>query len=89
VANLVVTVPQPTPNLTAAFTAGVWQVQFLSNTNWLYTLERTRDLQTWSSISVATNGNGTTLILEDLNPPADRAFYRVRFDRPAGGGSDE
>jgi hypothetical protein len=83
VANLVVTLPPPPiQNLTGAFSNGVWQAQFGSQSNWLYTLERTCDLQCWTNISPATPGNATSLFLQDANPPADKAFYRVSASRP-------
>jgi hypothetical protein len=58
------------------------QVQFASDTNWLYTLEQTADFQTWSAAATATLGNGTNLILQATNAPADKSFYRVRADLP-------
>jgi hypothetical protein len=82
VANLVVTLPPPAQNLTGTFSNGVWQAQFTDRTNWLYTLERSTDFVSWADASVTTNGNGTNLILQDTNSPADKAFYRVRADRP-------
>src|SRR5271170_3488005 len=42
VRNIVVTLPPPPiRNLTGAFSNGIWQAQFCSQSNWLYTLERT------------------------------------------------
>jgi hypothetical protein len=83
IANIVVTVPPPPiQNLSGSFSSGVWQVQFISQTNWLYTLERTSDFQTWTDVSISTSGNGTNLFLSDTNPPPDKSFYRVRADRP-------
>jgi hypothetical protein len=58
------------------------QVQFASDTNWLYTLERTTNFRSWTPVSIPTNGNGTNLFLQDTNPPADDAFYRVKAERP-------
>jgi hypothetical protein len=63
-------------------TPAAGQVQFTSDTNWLYTLEQTADFQTWTAAAPATFGNGTNLILQDTNPPADKTFYRVRADLP-------
>jgi hypothetical protein len=83
VANLAVTLPPPPiQNLAGAFSNGVWQTQFCSQTNWLYILERTADFQCWTNVSPATPGNGTNLFLQDANPPADKAFYRVSASRP-------
>jgi hypothetical protein len=81
--NLVVTLPPPPiQNLTGAFSNGVWQVQFSNQSDWLYTLERTSDFQSWENVSPATPGNPTNLFLQDTNPPADKVFYRVSASRP-------
>jgi hypothetical protein len=80
--NLVVTVPPPpVQSLTGAFTNNIWQAQFLSRSNWLYTLERAVDLRSWTNATPATPGSATLLILQDTNPPSGRAFYRVRANR--------
>jgi hypothetical protein len=81
--NFVVTPPPPpVQNLAGSFSHAVWQAQFISRSNWLYTLERTGDFQSWTNVSPATSGNGTNLFLPDTNAPADKAFYRVRAERP-------
>ncbi|MGA9450318.1 MAG: hypothetical protein WBW41_03125 [Verrucomicrobiia bacterium] len=81
--NFVVTLPPlPVQNLTGAFNNRVWQVQFSSRSNWLYTLERTADFQSWTGVSPAAPGNATNLFLQDTNQPADQAFYRVSAQRP-------
>jgi hypothetical protein len=83
VANLAVSVPPPPiQNMRGAFSGGIWQVQFLSRTNWLYTLERTTNAQTWSGVSDAFPGNGTNLVLEDNPPTESQALYRIRATRP-------
>ncbi len=74
-----ITVPPP-PDLAGGFVRGAWQVQFLSRTNRLYTLERTADFQSWIPVSPATAGIGANLVLKDPAAPAARAFYRVRVD---------
>jgi hypothetical protein len=58
------------------------QIQFASDTNWLYTLEQSADLQTWTPAAPAVFGNGTNLILSATNPPAEKSFYRVRANLP-------
>jgi hypothetical protein len=81
--NFVVTLPPPpVQNLTGWFSNGGWQVQFTDRTNWLYTLQRTADFQSWTNVSAATAGNGTNLFLSDTNPPSSWAFYRVSAERP-------
>ncbi len=78
-----VTLPSlPIQILTGEFRNGVWQAQFSSQSNWLYTLERTSDFQSWTNASPVTLGNATELLLQDVNPPADKAFYRVSASRP-------
>ena len=58
------------------------KVQFASDTNWLYTLEQTADFQTWTPAAPVIFGNGTNLMLQATNLPADKSFYRVRADLP-------
>jgi hypothetical protein len=78
------TVPPAIQNFTGAFSNGVWQVQFISQTNWLYTLQRSADLQTWTCVSnaISISGNGTNLFLQDTNAISEKSFYRVRADLP-------
>jgi hypothetical protein len=80
--SLAGTVPPPIQNFTGYFTNSIWQVQFISQTNWLYTLQRTADFQSWTNISIATSGNGTNLFLQDTNAISGKSFYRVRIDLP-------
>jgi hypothetical protein len=79
---VVVTPPPPVENLTGAFVGANWQAHFISRTNWLYTLERTANLVTWTNASLVTSGNGAMLTLSDTNSPAGQAFYRVKSNRP-------
>jgi hypothetical protein len=81
--NFVVIVPPPpVQNLTGAFSNNVWQAQFISQSNWFYTLQQTADFVSWNDISISTSGNGTNLFLPDTNAIAGKSFYRVRADRP-------
>ena len=83
VGNFIVTMPPPPiQNLAGAFSNGVWEAHLCSRSNWLYTLERTADFQSWTNASPAIPGNGTNLFLQDANPPAGNAFYRVSASRP-------
>ncbi len=80
--NVLLTVPPPpVQNLTGKFAGNQWQASFTSLTNWLYTLERTGDLRSWTAVSTGTPGIGGTLILPD--PTAfTRQWYRVNAQRP-------
>jgi hypothetical protein len=81
--NFVVIVPPPpAQNLTGSFTNGFWQAEFLSQSNWLYTLQRSVDFQSWTNISSTNPGNATNLFLTDTNPPGTAAFYRISAQRP-------
>jgi len=81
--NIFITIPPaPVMNLTGAFSNGQWRVQFLSRSNWLYSLERLLDAETWTNASAAASGNVSNLSLLDTNPPATRAFYRVKAQLP-------
>jgi hypothetical protein len=81
--NFVITLPPPpVQNLKASFTNNAWTAQFISRSNWLYTLERTTNFVLWNSVSISTSGNGTNLFLPDTNAPLNQAFYRVRAERP-------
>lgn len=81
--NFVVTVPAPpVENCSGNFTNGIWQVQFTSQSNWRYTLERTADFQSWTDVCAATSGDSTNLFLSDTNAVADKGFYRVKAERP-------
>ncbi len=80
--NIVIDLPPPVQNLTGAFSNGVWQAQFNAHLNWLYTLERTTNFVSWTDVSLPTSGNRTNLFLQDTNAVSDKAFYRVRAERP-------
>jgi hypothetical protein len=81
--NFLVTTPAPpVVNVTGGFAGSSWQVQFQSSTNWLYTLEKTTDFNTWSAASPAVQGNGGGMTLTDTNASGSKAFYRVSAARP-------
>jgi hypothetical protein len=79
VGNIAVASPLP---VQAIQNLALGQIQFASDTNWLYTLEQTADFQTWTPAALGVFGNGTNLVLQATNPPPDKAFYRVRADLP-------
>ncbi len=74
--------PSAVQNLSGQFVGGEWQAQFLSRSNWIYALERSTDLQGWTTVTNGLAGNGTNLIAADIAPPANESFYRIRADRP-------
>jgi hypothetical protein len=78
----VTTPPPPVTNIRGGFTNGNWQVQFLSRSNWLYTVERTIDFQSWTEVGAALTGNSAILTTIDTNTPPGKAYYRVRAQRP-------
>jgi hypothetical protein len=81
--NFTVTLPPPpVQNLSVSMNGNIPQIQFTGRTNWLYTLQRTTNLQSWTEVSPATAGVGGTLILSDSNAPSGQSFYRIRADRP-------
>lgn len=81
VANLTATLPPPPiTSFQAGLSNGVWTAQFLSRTNWTYTLQRSSDLKSWNDATTS-DGNGGTLSLQD-NPNGTMQFYRVRAQRP-------
>ena len=83
VGNLVAVIPQPpVQNLAVSYSNPGWQVQFTDRTNWRFTLERSTNLFNWSDASATVPGVGNGLTLQDTNAPADKAFYRVRAQRP-------
>ena len=77
--NLAFASPLPV-DLVSPIAAG--QIHFTSDTNWLYTLEQSADFKTWTPAAPTSLGNGTNLILQATNPPADKSFYRVSADLP-------
>lgn len=79
--NFVFICPPPVGEVTGGFAGGSWQAQFLSQTNWLYRLERTADFQVWTEAATPAAGTGTALTLSDTNAPGTQAFYRVRATR--------
>lgn len=81
--NLTLTTPPlPVLNCSGIFTNHIWRHQFLSQSNWLYTLERSSDLMTWTNITAPLAGTAGTLTLLDTNAPAAGNFYRIRAIRP-------
>jgi len=82
IGNFVVTLPPVVRNMTFAQSNGVAQVQCGTYTGYNYTLERSTNLMTWTSIPPATIGSGNIITLSDPSPPASYAFYRVGATQP-------
>jgi hypothetical protein len=80
--NVVISFPLPIENFTGSFSNGVWQARFSSRSNWVYTLERTADFQSWTTVSPSAPGNGAVLLLQDSTALPQDAYYRVRATRP-------
>lgn len=80
--NVLFASPPPVGTFAGALAGNQWQTTFNSDTNWLYTLERSADLATWTAASATTPGNGGSLTLSDTNPPAPNILYRVRAELP-------
>jgi hypothetical protein len=74
--------PPPVSEIAGAWSAGIGQVQFAGRLNWVYTLERSEDLRTWTAASAPVPGTGLKMSLEDTTSGSPKAFYRVRAYRP-------
>jgi hypothetical protein len=81
--NLVVRTPLPPVQQVAGnFANGLWQVQFITRSNWVYTVERSTNFQSWETVSAAVAGDGAEAVVQDRNAPPGACFYRVRAQRP-------
>lgn len=83
IANLALTFPSPpVQTVGISFANGSWGAQFLGQSNWVYTLERTLDFQSWSDVSPSIPGQQSPVRLSETNAAASKAFYRIRATRP-------
>jgi hypothetical protein len=82
--NVIVTTPAPPKSeIGLAFKDDQWLVQVVSQTQWVYSLERSESLGAWRRVSAATPGTGGELELVDsTSGESAEAFYRVRLERP-------
>jgi hypothetical protein len=69
-------------NFAGGLQSGNWLGQFVGCTNWNYSLERSTDLQSWSTIINDIPGISGNLNVTDLAPPTGCAFYRIRAEKP-------
>jgi hypothetical protein len=75
--------PPPVQNFAAGFNApGKWRCSFTGRPNWNYALERSTNLMDWTTITNGAAGPDDASAFYDPNPPADKAFYRVRANLP-------
>lgn len=81
--NLTVTVPDaPLQQVVVSEDQGGWHARFLGRTNWVYILERSADLQSWSKVSSLVPSANGALSLSDTNAATTKAFYRIAATRP-------
>jgi hypothetical protein len=80
--NLVVTMPAPpVQRVSGVITGGHYAVQFATQTNWIYQVEKSSDLRSWSAVGGAFAGTGAPATISDsLVGPG--SFYRVNASRP-------
>jgi hypothetical protein len=81
--NITWTVPDaPHIALLGARVGNLFRADFIATSNWLYSLEATRDFHQWQFIaSQMANTNGP-MSLQDTNLTTGHGFYRVIADRP-------
>lgn len=70
------------PALEPAVAADGPGVRFTPWPGWRHVLERSVDLHTWQAVAEMTPLAVTAVRLGDPAPPAARAFYRLRLERP-------
>jgi len=82
--DITITAPDlPVTKVTGGFAGDLWRVEFSSQTNWVYTLQRTMDLVSWAEVSPVTTGTGSVLALQETNSAsASSVFYRVKAEKP-------
>jgi hypothetical protein len=81
--NVVINAPDPPAQMLRLLPGTpLSTAEFLSRTNWLYTLERSIDLTNWVAASAPTAGRDGALTIRDTNQPIAAAFYRIRAERP-------
>ncbi len=80
---MLASLPIAPPRILAwGFAGRAWQVEFDSATNRWYRLDRTEDFLSWTALPGLRVGDGTRAVLEDPDPPAGRAFYRLASGKP-------
>ncbi len=59
-----------------------WHMRSGSRTNHMYVLERSTDLESWSSLTPGVPGTGTPLLFVDTNAPPENGYYRLFVTEP-------
>ena len=78
--SIQITAPPPAiREVAGAFVNGAWEVKFLSQINWRYTLQRTADFVTWIDYGTVI-GHGDRVALQDADS-SGAAFYRIHAQR--------
>jgi len=81
--NVALAIPNPAlESISLSMSNAMPVIQFLSRTNWVYTLQRSVALPNWSDTGPTISGTGGALALRDTNALGNGAFYRLRLDRP-------
>jgi hypothetical protein len=81
--NVTLVVPPPAlEEIGLSLTNSLARITFSSWTNWVYTLQRSSDARTWIDTGRTVAGTGAVMMLADTNGLSDRAFYKVRLERP-------
>jgi hypothetical protein len=75
-------VPPAPGNIGGDLTNGLWQAAVTNPGTWLYTLQRSTDLQSWTPLGSFVGATGLTLQLQDPNPPMPDGFYRIQVQLP-------
>ncbi|MEI7729191.1 MAG: hypothetical protein WCO56_06450 [Verrucomicrobiota bacterium] len=80
--NVSVTCPDPpVAKIQGGLTNGNWEIGLSSQTNWVYGLQRSADMKTWTN--VATVNGGGPIALRDTNRPTSKpGFYRIMATKP-------
>jgi hypothetical protein len=68
------------PQLSIQAGAGGFNIPLTPFANVTYTLQRSTDLVTWTSVNTNTPTSEQPVTLQDPNPPAGQAFYRLQVN---------
>jgi subtilisin-like proprotein convertase family protein len=81
--GLVIQGSVPQPRLVLASDRGAWRVTLLAAAPaWIYLMEGSDDLATWSPLSTLKVGPQGRAAYVDLHPPSQKRFYRARLVSP-------